>query len=126
MKSLSATQRVRTNGAVSAFAGVSADGYQARRRLRRRRVAYGKAVGAWRPDAGVKFLRDKFLMDDGGKKARSPGTARYQPEVHCGRGCRVSPVRPYLLVCFLLSTFAHEAAGARCARHSRRPSFWGG
>src|SRR5258708_22910981 len=75
----SAAQRVRTNGAVSAFAGVSADGYQARRRLRRRRVAYGKAVWSWRPDAGVKFLRNKFLRDDGGKKARSPGRARYKP-----------------------------------------------
>jgi hypothetical protein len=38
------------------------------------RVADGEAVWSWRPDAGVKFLRNKFLRDDGGKKARSPGS----------------------------------------------------
>jgi len=42
-------------------------------------VAYGKAVWSRRPDAGVKFLRSKLLRDDGGKKARSPGRARYKP-----------------------------------------------
>ena len=42
-------------------------------------VADGEAVWSWRPDAGVKFLRNKFLRDDGGKKARSPGRARNKP-----------------------------------------------
>jgi len=44
-----------------------------------RRVAYGKAVWSWRPDAGVKLLRSKLLRGDGGKKARSPRRARYKP-----------------------------------------------
>jgi hypothetical protein len=42
-------------------------------------VADGEAVWSWHPDAGVKFLRNKFLSDDGGKKARSPGRARSKP-----------------------------------------------
>jgi hypothetical protein len=41
--------------------------------------ADGKIVWSWHPDAGVKFLRSKFLRGDGGKKARSPGRARYKP-----------------------------------------------
>jgi hypothetical protein len=41
--------------------------------------ADGKIVWSWRPDAGVKFLGSKLLRDDGGKKARSPGRARYKP-----------------------------------------------
>ena len=31
--------------------------------------ADGEVVWFWRPDAGVKFLRSKFLRGDGGKKA---------------------------------------------------------
>jgi hypothetical protein len=41
--------------------------------------ADGEDVWSWHPDAGVKFLRSKLLRDDGGKKARSPGRARYKP-----------------------------------------------
>ena len=41
--------------------------------------ADGKIVWSWRPDAGVKSLGSKLLRDDGGKKARSPGRARYKP-----------------------------------------------
>jgi len=36
--------------------------------------ADGEVVWFWHPDAGVKFLRSKLLGDDGGKKARSPGS----------------------------------------------------
>jgi hypothetical protein len=35
-------------------------------------------VWSWRPDAGAKFLRSKLLRSDGGKRARSPGRARYK------------------------------------------------
>ena len=42
-------------------------------------AAYGEIVWSWHPDAGVKFLRNKFLRGEGGKKARSPGRARYNP-----------------------------------------------
>jgi hypothetical protein len=41
--------------------------------------ADGKVVWSWRPDAGAKFLRSKLLRSDGGKRARSPGRARYKP-----------------------------------------------
>ena len=42
--------------------------------------AYGEVVWSWRPVAGVKFVRgQKPIADDGGKKARSPGRARYKP-----------------------------------------------
>jgi hypothetical protein len=41
-------------------------------------LADGEAVWSWHPDAGVKFSR-KSLGGDGGKKARSPGRARYKP-----------------------------------------------
>jgi hypothetical protein len=41
--------------------------------------AYGEVVWSWRRDAGVKLVRSKLLRGDGGKKARSPGRARYKP-----------------------------------------------
>ncbi len=40
--------------------------------------ADGKGVWSWHPDAGVKLAKRRFA-DDGGKKARSPGRARYKP-----------------------------------------------
>ena len=51
------------------------------RRLRQTNAggADGEAVWSWRPDAGVKFARSKTFAGDGGKKARSPGRARYKP-----------------------------------------------
>jgi Cupin len=42
-------------------------------------AADGEVVWSRRPDAGVKFLRSRLLRGDGGKKARSPGRARYKP-----------------------------------------------
>ena len=41
--------------------------------------AYGEDVWSRHRDAGVKFLRSELLRGDGGKKARSPGRARYKP-----------------------------------------------
>jgi hypothetical protein len=38
--------------------------------------AYGKDVWSWHPDAGVKFALSS--AGDGGKRARSPGRARYK------------------------------------------------
>jgi hypothetical protein len=46
--------------------------------------ADGEVVWFWRPDAGVKFM-DEF-MNDGGKKARSPGRARRKPLKPLARG----------------------------------------
>src|ERR1700688_2762690 len=40
--------------------------------------ADGEVVWSWRPDAGAKFLRKLFRRSDGGKRARSPGRARYK------------------------------------------------
>jgi len=37
----------------------------------------GEDVWSWRPDAGVKSAATS--AGDGGKKARSPGRARYKP-----------------------------------------------
>ena len=45
----------------------------------RKPLADGEVVWSWRRDAGVKFLRSRLLGGDGGKKARSPGRARYKP-----------------------------------------------
>jgi hypothetical protein len=39
--------------------------------------ADGEVVWSWRPDAGVKLAEQS--VDDGGKRARSPGRARYKP-----------------------------------------------
>ena len=44
-----------------------------------RKVADGEDVWFWHRDAGVKFPGSKLLGGDGGKKARSPGRARYKP-----------------------------------------------
>jgi hypothetical protein len=43
--------------------------------------ADGKVVWSCPPDAGVKFCRI-ILRGDGGKRARSPGRARYKPQNH--------------------------------------------
>ena len=40
-------------------------------------IADGEVVWSWRPDAGAKVVEQS--TDDGGKKARSPGRARYKP-----------------------------------------------
>ena len=43
-------------------------------------IAYGEVVWSWRPVAGVKPVRGQTpITGDGGKKARSPGRARYKP-----------------------------------------------
>ena len=39
--------------------------------------AYGEVVWSWRRDAGAKLVEQ--FASDGGKKARSPGRARYKP-----------------------------------------------
>jgi hypothetical protein len=56
--------------------------------------ADGEIVWSWRPDAGAKFLRSKLLRDDGGKKARSPGRARYKLLKPLRGECRMYPVPP--------------------------------
>ena len=45
-----------------------------------RRFADGEDVWSWRPDAGAKLaMMLRIIAGDGGKRARSPGRARYKP-----------------------------------------------
>ncbi len=98
-------------------AGCGGRGCDERRTAHR---AYGKTVWSWRPDAGVKSaMMLRICADDGGKKARSPGRARYKPSTHCRREGRVVSGCTCMLVCvFCLAHRAHETAGA-----SRHPAF---
>ena len=60
---------------------------------------------------------------DGGQKARSTGeSALYAVKTSRVRECRVDPVNLQFRT-RVLSTFAHEAAGAPSIRHSLRPLF---
>jgi hypothetical protein len=61
---------------------------------------------------------------DGDKKARSPGRARRKPLKPLRAGMPGVPVDLWRLP-RVLSTFAHEAAGAAGTRHSPRPLFSG-
>jgi hypothetical protein len=65
-----------------------------------------------------------YPLDDGDNKARSPGRARRKPLKPLRAGMPGVPVRPWRLP-RVLSTFAHEAAGAAGTRHSPRPLFSG-
>src|SRR5258705_13245937 len=67
-------------------------------------------------------LRQDISAGDGGKQARSPGSAKETVKtIACGE-CRVIPVYSLLLVCVLpLLPSAHEAAGATGIRRSPRP-----
>jgi len=44
--------------------------------------ADGEGVWSWPPDAEAKFAGVTNAASDGGKKARSPGRARYKPQHH--------------------------------------------
>jgi len=74
-----------------------------------------------RPDAGVKFGKATFA-GDGGKKARSPGRARYKllKPLRRKAGSFGEPVVTTLVCLFY---FAREAAGAAGTRLSLRPLF---
>ena len=66
-----------------------------------------------------------YPLDDGGKRARSPGRARRKPlkPLRVGTpGDAGGPVVTTLVCCF---TFAREAAGAAGTRRSPRPRFRG-
>ena len=82
--------------------------------------ADGKDVWSWRPDAGAKFLRSKLLRDDGGKRARSPGRARYKPLKPLRREGPDDPAPPVVTtVCFLPT---HTGRGCELStRSSLRP-----
>ena len=80
--------------------------------------ADGKDVWSWRPDADAKVVERS--ANDGGKRARSPGRARYKPLKPSRRECRLIAVCPWLLT-RVLSTLAHAAMGAARTRHSLRP-----
>jgi hypothetical protein len=68
---------VPLRGALRNVNDAERDAVDAAARLTNGAEAYGKDVWSWHPDAGVKFaLRS---AGDGGKKARSPGRARYKP-----------------------------------------------
>src|SRR5882672_2285478 len=66
-------------------------------------------------------LRQDISAGDGGKRARSPGSAKETVKtIACGE-CRVIPVYSLLLVCVLPLPSAHEAAGATGIWRSPRP-----
>jgi hypothetical protein len=73
---------------------------------------------------GPTGLRQNISVDDGGKRARSPGRARHKPLKPLRAGMPGVPVYSLLLVCVLPIQSAHEAAGAAGTRHSPRPP-WG-
>src|SRR6202022_2508079 len=89
--------------------------------LTRALEADGKGVWSWHPDAGVKFALRR--AGDGGKRADSPGRARYRPLKPLRRECRIASAEPVCSCAFLLCTFAHETAGAVCTRYSLLPRF---
>src|SRR5207245_3845698 len=80
--------------------------------------AYGEVVWSWHRDAGVKFLRSRLLRDDGGKRARSPGRARYKPLKPLRREGRVISATPVVTtLCFLPM---HRGRG--CGEHPAFPA----
>ena len=68
----------------------------------------------------------RYSRGDGGKRARSPGRARYKPLKPLRGESRLIPSEPVVttLVCFIY--FAREAAGATGTRLSLRPLSLGG
>jgi hypothetical protein len=83
--------------------------------------ADGKIVWSCPPDAGVKPCED-VSQGDGGNKARFTGESAYKPLKPIAQGrpdCFGGPV----VATRVLSTFAHEAAGAQNTRSSLRPLF---
>jgi hypothetical protein len=83
--------------------------------------ADGKIVWSCPPDAGVKPCED-VSQGDGGNKARFTGESTYKPLKPIAQGrpdCFGGPV----VATRVLSTFAHEAAGAQNTRSSLRPLF---
>ena len=86
---------------------------------RTRADADGEAVWSRRPDAGVKFLRSKLLGGDGGKKARSPGRARYKPLKPLRREGRVKPVNLWRLCS---CAFYIRTRGCGCNGHPAFPA----
>jgi hypothetical protein len=58
---------------------------------------------------------------DGGKKARSPGRARYKPLKPLRRKRRMNPAKPVVTMLVCSTHFAHEAAGAAGTRRFLHP-----
>jgi hypothetical protein len=86
-----------------------------------RRTQLSRTVKSCGPDAPT--LASSFagrLAGDGGKKARSPRRARRKPLKPLCRESRIDPVSLWFLT-RVLTTFAHEAAGASDTRLSLRP-----
>jgi hypothetical protein len=73
-----------------------------------------------RRHVGPTGLRQPISADDGGKQARSPGRARRKPLKPLRAGMPGDPGATVVNT-RVLSTFAHEAAGATGTRHSPRP-----
>jgi hypothetical protein len=90
-------------------------------RIARGRMMLRRTAKSCGPDAPtlVSSWRD-FPLNDGGKKARSPGRARRKPLKPLRREGRVESGEP-VVTTRVLSTFAHEAAGALGTRLSLRP-----
>src|SRR5258706_6006749 len=77
-----------------------------------------------RRHVGPTGLRQPISADDGGKQARSPGRARRKPLKPLRAGMPGDPGAT-VVTTRVLSTFAHEAAGAAGTRQSPRPLFSG-
>ncbi len=73
-----------------------------------------------RRHVGSTELRQPISASDGGKRARSPGRARKKPLKPLRAGMPGDPGAT-VVTTRVLSTFAHEAAGATGTRHSPRP-----
>jgi hypothetical protein len=73
-----------------------------------------------RRHVGPTGLRQPISADDGGKQARSPGRARSKPLKPLRAGMPGDPGATVVNT-RVLSTNAHEAAGATGTRHSPRP-----
>src|SRR5882672_1093866 len=73
-----------------------------------------------RRHVGPTGLRQPISASDGGKKARSPGRARRKPLKPLRAGMPGDPGATVVNT-RVLSTNAHEAAGATGTRHSPRP-----
>src|SRR6202163_2379492 len=78
-------------------------------------------VSSSRSCVGPTGLRQNISADDGGKRARSPGRARYKPLKPLRAGMPGDSGVLVVARVRSITTIAHEAAGATGIRHSPRP-----
>jgi hypothetical protein len=116
--SISAPSRP-TEGRSRSSRNAGRDTMDANRRSTRRGVCGRRSRVVLTPRRWRQVLRGNS-QSDGGKRARSPGRARRKPLKPLCRESRIDPVSLWFLT-RVLTTFAHEAAGALDTRLSLRP-----